>query len=430
MSEVPETPETLYHAAVTASQSGDKAGALILLERAAEAGHPEAGFTLASFILQGIGCDANAEKAAAWCLRSADSGSVQAGLAAALFEARGIGMAENWSAAIARLGALAGRGVAPAQRQLGLLLMMRVSGDADEAMVLEAGHLLHHAAYGGDLMAALALARWVLDGKKMPVELPVARTLIDRVAQAQHPVTRWLGEAIKPGERVALPAPLATPELDDIMARLQQPPIPGTPAANLVTDAPYIARYPGFLSAAECDYLIGMATPQLAPSRIFDPSTGESRPDPYRTSYTASLFPLNQDLVTYAIDLRIAHSVGLPASHGEMLSILAYAPGQEYRAHYDTLTDDNGMGTVELSRSGQRVATFLIGLNGWYKGGETSFPKAGMKARLSVGEGLFFRNTDAEAVPDPNSLHAGLPVTRGMKWLASKWIREKPYLWL
>lgn len=432
MPDSPETPDRLYHAAAAASQAGDKAGAFALLEKAAAAGHVDAAFTLASFILQGIGCKANAEKAAAWCLRSAAAGSVQAGLTAALFEARGIGMVANWRAAIARLGALAARGVAPAQRQLGLLWMMtRVDEDETKSTaVVEAGHLLHHAAYGGDLLAALTLARWVLEGKRMPVGLSVAHYLLDRVAQAQHPVTRWLTQPVEAGDKAVLPAPGPMSGLDAVMAGLQQPPIPAVPDAVSVSSAPYIVRYPDFLSTAECDYLIGMAAPQLAPSRIFDPTTGESRPDPYRMSYTASLYPLNQDLVTFAIDLRIARYTDIPAIQGEMLSVLAYAPGQEYKAHYDTLSEDKGAGSVELARSGQRIATFLIGLNDWYQGGETAFPQADVSVRLSVGEGLFFRNTDINAVPDPDSLHAGLPVRRGMKWLASKWLREKPYIWL
>jgi prolyl 4-hydroxylase len=28
---------------------------------------------------------------------------------------------------------------------------------------------------------------------------------------------------------------------------------------------------------------------------------------------------------------------------------------------------------------------------------------------------------------DTSSLHAGLPVIRGEKWIATKWLRERPY---
>jgi prolyl 4-hydroxylase len=29
---------------------------------------------------------------------------------------------------------------------------------------------------------------------------------------------------------------------------------------------------------------------------------------------------------------------------------------------------------------------------------------------------------------DRSSLHAGLPVLKGEKWIATKWLRERPYL--
>ena len=44
-----------------------------------------------------------------------------------------------------------------------------------------------------------------------------------------------------------------------------------------------------------------------------------------------------------------------------------------------------------------------------------------------VGDALLFRNATDDGRPDPESLHAGLPVTSGEKLLASRWIRQKPF---
>jgi prolyl 4-hydroxylase len=44
-----------------------------------------------------------------------------------------------------------------------------------------------------------------------------------------------------------------------------------------------------------------------------------------------------------------------------------------------------------------------------------------------VGDALLFRNADADGRPDPLALHSGLPVTRGVKYLASRWIRAEPF---
>jgi prolyl 4-hydroxylase len=46
----------------------------------------------------------------------------------------------------------------------------------------------------------------------------------------------------------------------------------------------------------------------------------------------------------------------------------------------------------------------------------------------SVGTGILFRNIDAQNLQLRESLHAGLPVIDGEKWIASIWIREKAYV--
>ena len=40
------------------------------------------------------------------------------------------------------------------------------------------------------------------------------------------------------------------------------------------------------------------------------------------------------------------------------------------------------------------------------------------------GAALAFRNVLADGTTDEDSLHAGLPVRRGEKWIATLWIRE------
>ena len=42
--------------------------------------------------------------------------------------------------------------------------------------------------------------------------------------------------------------------------------------------------------------------------------------------------------------------------------------------------------------------------------------------RGAIGDMLVFPNLGADGQRDDRMLHAGLPVTRGEKWLASRWI--------
>jgi prolyl 4-hydroxylase len=108
-----------------------------------------------------------------------------------------------------------------------------------------------------------------------------------------------------------------------------------------------------------------------------------------------------------------------------MMNILMYQPGEEYRAHFDFFAPE----IAAADRSGQRIRTLLVYLNGDYGGGETQFVNANMKLKGEPGDAILFHNCDAATgAPDRATLHAGLPVTSGQKWLLSKWFREKSFL--
>ena len=80
----------------------------------------------------------------------------------------------------------------------------------------------------------------------------------------------------------------------------------------------------------------------------------------------------------------------------------------------------------EIEARGQRVATFLTYLSDDYDGGETEFTEVGFKFKARKGDALIFVNVDVNGAPDPMSMHAGLPPTRGEKWVLSLWLRGKP----
>jgi prolyl 4-hydroxylase len=78
-------------------------------------------------------------------------------------------------------------------------------------------------------------------------------------------------------------------------------------------------------------------------------------------------------------------------------------------------------------RIGSRT-TALVYLNDDYEGGETCFIKTGLTVKGRKGDALLFRNATPDRALDPMTEHAGLPVTRGVKLLASRWIRERRWL--
>nr|MDP8994880.1 2OG-Fe(II) oxygenase [Pseudomonadota bacterium] len=192
---------------------------------------------------------------------------------------------------------------------------------------------------------------------------------------------------------------------------------PGGTRSETLAEDPPIRLVRGLFSHDECRYLSELAGPALRPSIVVDPATGRGRPDPVRTSHGMNFGPAQEDLVVQALNRRIAEASGTDPACGEPLHVLRYAPGQEYRPHLDALP----------AAANQRAWTLLVWLNEGYEGGATRFEALGIEAKGGAGDALVFRNVTEDGRGDPRTRHAGLPVTGGVKWLASRWIRERPF---
>lgn len=291
--------------------------------------------------------------------------------------------------------------------------------------------LICRAADDGDPDALLALANWRLWGMYGPRDLAQCHALLARAAAGGSiEAARLRATLTGNGTGVRSDVAAATQMLRDLAPRdadsarqlaLLDAMAGAAPVAALGVDElspdPEIRIVRGLLGIAQCDYLMAKARPGLQASRVVDDRTGQPRPDPVRTSSGMAFDPAQEDLVVHMINRRVAEATVTPVSSGEMLHILHYAPGQEYRPHLDALP---GAGN-------QRHLTALIYLNDGYDGGETAFVDLGIKARGRQGDCLIFRNAQADGRADPRTRHAGLPVTGGAKWLASRWIRQGAY---
>ena len=139
----------------------------------------------------------------------------------------------------------------------------------------------------------------------------------------------------------------------------------------------------------------------------------QGKPDPIRTSHGAAFLPHDADLVIQRINLRLANTTRTDVGQGEALYVMRYTAGQQYRPHHDALP---GLNT-------QRTVTAIAYLNDGYEGGATDFPDLSISVRGEPGDILIFQNTDPEGRAHPLMRHAGQPVTRGEKWIATRWIR-------
>lgn len=197
------------------------------------------------------------------------------------------------------------------------------------------------------------------------------------------------------------------------------------PPRRAISEQPRIRVFEGFASPAECDWLIALARDRLNPAWVWDPVTGENRPDPARTNRGLDLGPGEMDVVVQVLRARIAAASNLPLPVFEPAQIMHYRPGEEFRPHHDYLDPAQPGDRAQIARLGQRIATFLLYLNDDYEGGETEFLKTGFRYRGRKGDALLFANVDSARAPDPLTTHAGRPPSRGEKWILSQWIRDR-----
>lgn len=182
--------------------------------------------------------------------------------------------------------------------------------------------------------------------------------------------------------------------------------------------------YGNFLSATECAELIAHAEGHMQFSKVVDRASGKAVLHEARTSSSMFLKRGQNDLVS-CIEQRISNVTGLPVENGEGMQILRYDVGQEYRKHYDYFNPDRETTPHHIKRGGQRIATFLMYLNTPEGGGETTFPHAGISVCANEGNALLFRYDTPS--PTTKTLHCGEPVTSGVKWVATKWIRQAKF---
>lgn len=294
----------------------------------------------------------------------------------------------------------------------------------------EAARLLIAAAEGEDSAAAAELARWRIAGNVVRRDLGEARRLLAVAAAGGDTWSALLhasflaagvgGPDDWPGGVAALRslapgAPAAEAQLRLLEAMDLDPNgFPARPvAARTLSAAPLAVAAEGFMTAAECAYLRTAGEPVLQPSVVVDPATGRMMPHPVRSSDAAMFGVYAEDLVVNALNRRIAALSSTRPDQGEPLQLLRYRPGGEYKPHMDALP----------AEPNQRILTMLVYLSDDYEGGETRFPRTGLSFRGRTGDALLFRNAATDGRPDPLALHAGLPVTRGTKYLASRWIR-------
>lgn len=188
-------------------------------------------------------------------------------------------------------------------------------------------------------------------------------------------------------------------------------------AARLESDALELYTVQDFLSAADCDRTIGLIRSRLRPSVLTQAETGEAS----RTSQTCDLGSL-ADPFMQSLDQRICQLVGIDSAYSETTQGQFYQAGQFYKAHTDYFQP------AEMKKyggaMGQRTYTCMIYLNPVPSGGETEFPRLGIKVSPRPGLALIWNSLNADGSPNLNSLHHAHTVGQGYKAVITKWFRS------
>lgn len=294
-----------------------------------------------------------------------------------------------------------------AAAQAELAGMMLVGRGASYAPV-EAMRLLEAAATKADPQALLLLAVLAARGEGRSQSWSDAIGLADRAARA--------GDARAQAQIALLGEP----------ARFDASPwfAPAPMQAHCAPARVFTVR--NFLSRPICDWLIARARPHLHAARVKNPERGGANVDAIRTNSGMGFSVLDSDLVLELVHARIAAAIGAPVSHQEPTNILHYEVGEQYKPHFDFIDPGEAQFQHELQRVGQRTLTFLVYLNDDYEGGATAFPRLDWSFKGQAGDALIFCNTLPDGRPDKQTLHAGTAPTSGVKWLLSKWVRDRP----
>lgn len=176
-----------------------------------------------------------------------------------------------------------------------------------------------------------------------------------------------------------------------------------------------------FLSAEECARLIAKIDAVARRSALHELAYDSG----FRTSYSGDLDP--RDPFVAGISARIDALLGVPGEIGEPVQGQRYLPGQEFKPHNDWFYATESYWPQEQRRGGQRSWTAMVYLNPVEEGGATAFTLLGIEIEPKPGVLLLWNNALPDGRPNEATLHAGMPVVRGAKYVITKWYRTRRF---
>jgi prolyl 4-hydroxylase len=180
---------------------------------------------------------------------------------------------------------------------------------------------------------------------------------------------------------------------------------------------------PRFLPGELCDDLMRLIDNNRRPSTIADPNGDQY----FRTSETCDL-DANEAAVK-DVEERLFALTGIDPAHGEPIQGQRYEVGQEFKAHTDYFEPDGQDFQRFCSVAGQRTWTFMAYLNDVEAGGATRFKLVDKMFQPRRGMLVGWNNHRPDGSLNPATLHHAMKVRKGLKYVITKWYRERPWGW-
>ena len=179
----------------------------------------------------------------------------------------------------------------------------------------------------------------------------------------------------------------------------------------------YIVK--AFLDPAFCARLCALIDSERRPSTIADPNGDHY----FRTSETCDLDSSMPEIA--GLDMLLSAWSGIDPAYGEPLQGQRYAVGQEFKAHTDYFEPDGADFTKFCSIAGNRTWTLMVYLNQPEAGGATRFKTIDKTVQPETGKLLAWNNRRPDGSLNPATLHHGMKVRKGVKYVITKWYRER-----
>mmetsp|Transcript_4782 Transcript_4782/g.6956 ORF Transcript_4782/g.6956 Transcript_4782/m.6956 type:complete len:251 (-) Transcript_4782:252-1004(-) len=186
------------------------------------------------------------------------------------------------------------------------------------------------------------------------------------------------------------------------------------PGIQILHRDPDIYAVDDFLTEEECNRVIAKCRPHMNPCVAKNPFTGKVDLDSRRTS-TEAMLPQAE---SPSIVSKLTKLLDCNKDNLEILQVLRYQEGQEFKAHTDGF---QGPSTAAGFQNSGRLVTVFTYLNDVRRGGHTDFPELGFSVAPKRGKAVIHFPASEQLQEDKRTLHQGMPAV-DEKWLLATWL--------